>query len=313
MYKDIINTEIKIIKLNDYISRHPEKSIGYYCLARFYMDLGRYDMAEGFLKEILSKNCKFAPGIIAVIENYVKQGRFLKAVSYYEKHRHMLESKNILRLRTARAVTSVFDTEREMLNRKTSILPLQLLHPVSGLFSKKGDNLVTVLLLAMHNANNKAANEKALMLYRKILNMKGLSDNLRWHLLKLLGSYDPSLFISTDTASLFTRVPEGCSAEYANVIFSSALESLNRIKIKRVFDSIVRLNLPVSPSNLWKYVAWCRNESILDESVRECCRQLVKAGWMDKILLGTLTELRDKRGISLSPEENRALELFNYQ
>ena len=55
---------------------------------------------------------------------------------------------------------------------------------------------------------------------------------------------------------------------------------------------------------------WCRNESILDDYVREYCRRLVKAGWVDRILLGTLADLRDKKGISLSSEENRYLELF---
>ena len=62
--------------------------------------------------------------------------------------------------------------------------------------------------------------------------------------------------------------------------------------------------------DMWKYVVWCRNESILDDHVRDYCKRLVKAGWVDRILLGTLADLRDKKGISLSSEENRYLELF---
>jgi tetratricopeptide (TPR) repeat protein len=310
MDRDNIYTDIKFIKLMDYTARYPEKSIGYFCLARLCMDSGRYDAAGDYLKKALSGSRRPAPVIIAAIENCVKQGKFLKAANYYEKHRHILESKNISRQRTARAVTSIFESERKILNRKTGIVPLQLLQPVSSLFGKKEDNLVTILLLAMHKAVNKDMGERALLLYNKILNMNGVSDGFRWHLLKLLGRRAPSLFASRSTASLFTCIPKGCSTQYANIIFDTALESDNRARIAQILECLGRQNLPVSPSTMWKYVVWCRNESILDDYVREYCRRLVKAGWVDRILLGTLADLRDKKGISLSSEENRYLELF---
>ena len=205
MDRDNIYTDIKFIKLMDYTARYPEKSIGYFCLARLCMDSGRYDAAGDYLKA-LSGSRRPAPVIIAAIENCVKQGKFLKAANYYEKYRHILESKNISRQRTARAVTSIFESERKILNRKTGIVPLQLLQPVSSLFGKKEDNLVTILLLAMHKAVNKDMGERALLLYNKILNMNGVSDGFRWHLLKLLAGV-PFAFASRSTASLLPAFP----------------------------------------------------------------------------------------------------------
>jgi tetratricopeptide (TPR) repeat protein len=305
-----IETDIKLIKFKHYIARHPQKAFGYYCLAKLYMEWGSFGIPEELLKKAQSIGRPFVPAIIGLIGVYANQGRFLKAAMLYDKNRHILESKEIYKSRTARAVTSIYDSQPALIRRGKNIALLKLLTS----FSRKEPNPVAALLIAMHGIAGGVRNEKALALYRMILNMKGITDNFRWHLLKTLARNKPSLYKSRDTASLFSGIPKGCSFEYADTIFSAILDSGNHTRIPRIFNELCKKNHPISPPNLWKLLVWSKGQSDLDDNmVFECCRHLIKAGWLDRIVAGAMIELHRYKGFNLTQKEASMLELFGYQ
>lgn len=307
-----IKTDITLLKYKDYVTRHPNKALGYYGLARLYMDLDSLQVPEEFLKKALEKDPGFMRAEIALIELYMRQGRFLRAVRLYLKHRQEIEGSRLYRSLAANAVTKVFETDRELVLGKRRILSLYILNTFTHILDLKKGSPAALMILGMHSAAGRDKSSDALSIYKILLSREGLSDSFRWHMLKALARYGPSLYKDPHTASLFRHVPKECTSEYANVIFKSALDSFRLSRITSVYKDLDGGNHIIYPSNLWRYIEYKRSISDLDNTVRDCCRRLLRAGWMDKIVAATLIHFHERKNSRLSPEEEKLFVLYGY-
>lgn len=304
---DII--DIKTLKYENYITKHPKRVNGYYCLGCINIRIGDYNTARNYLSTALELNNSHIPSILAFIRLDMIQKRYLSAASHYQKHHALLNENSDYITRVYSAVTSIYDENIHMSNMKLfSLFTLQKMK----VFDKNKDNVVLKLIKAMSFIISKDRTTQSNLLYKEFVYEAGINDKLRWKFLQNLSINNPYILTDTDLASKFNSIPDGCTSEYCNIIFNCALSSDNRIKIQKIYKELESKSLIVSSSNLWKYVYWSTQINMLNSDVYNCCKRLIKTGWIDKVVASTMINIIRNAVVSPTEKELNILALYGY-
>ncbi len=298
--------EIRLIKYREYLIRKPEKAFGYYCIAKYYIDKGNFDMGKKYISLAIGKNPGYMPSILTLLDMYIQNSKYIKAVKIYEKYKSRLEAKKVYGIKINRSITSLY----KKINSR-SLSRLQAYWSFRKLLGKDDENLIVNLLACMHSLEKGQTNNEAMGMYKKYLYTRGINDNMRWELLKILGRYEPSIYTNKKIILLFDSIPDDCSSGYANNIFKEVFKAQN-FKIGEFMRQIDKKGLIIASSNLWKYVYWCSQTKNFDKLLYKCCKRLLNAGWVDKLIAQTIIELTGMGIAAPSEKELKALELYGY-
>jgi len=309
--------DIRILKYEEYVKKHPKKAYGYYCLGNLHMMIGRYKLAEDYFKKSLAVDGNYTLSIIGMIEAYVFRRKFMKAVYLFSKNRQKIIDKYIYRVKLVRGVSSfysktvLFRTETKGL---FSVFFLKYsMYYIKKLVNSESNNIVLKLILCMYYLNSGEKSFYIVQLFKTCIYWDGLEDTFRWALIKQLSEMGEKLYYDINIARKFTTVPDAnCSDEYVDMIFSSALDKGNSSWIAGIYDTAGKYNKNISPRLMWRYVQWSRENSFYDPSVYDCCKKLMKMGWMDNVIANTMLKFKEKNAVKLGNEAERALRLFGY-
>lgn len=300
--------DISILKYKTYISKYPDKAYGYYCLGNLYFLSDNYKRAEDYYKRALLRNNRYIHAVIGLIQLYVFRKKFFRAVNLYDRYNEAIQSKKIYVRKLAGTLSAVYRTS--IVETST---PLIVFNPLRRLLTGKKENLVTDLLLCIYYLSKRQRDPQAMVIFKKCIFMDNIDDNLRWDLLNILVRQDRSLSGNTEIASLFQTLPDNCTSEYANIILDSAFTNGSNMKIKNIYKVLNNYDRVISSSNLWKYIYWNRDRRNYDITVYNCCRRLLKIGWMDRLLAETLLNLKQLNIANPTAKESKLLNLYGYE
>lgn len=310
-------TDIRLIKYEDYVRKHPKKAYGYYCLGKIHIMLSNYKAAEEYFQKALLQEKGHTLSKIGLIEAYVYRRKYLKAVNYFSRHREDINRKYVFRVRLVRAISSALK-KSSMFSGKSEgpvadLIMRYTIYYAKGLVKKETSNIVLKLLLAMYYLRSDERNPFIHQLFKTCVYWEGLEDSLRWEFLKNLDRSGENLFYDINIARKFSSIPDtGCSSEYANIIFGTSLIEGKKDKITGMYNSASKFDIKLSPNMMWSYINWSMKNSFYDSSVYDCCRKLIKTGWIDKLIAETMIKLRNKNAVKLSQEDEKLLRLFGY-
>lgn len=309
--------DIRVVKYEDYIKKHPQKAYGYYCLGNLHLMTNRYKLAEEYFQKSLAVDANHTLSVIGLIEAYVFRRKFLKAVYLFSKHRQRIIDKYIYRVRLVRGVSSFYskaDLFRIGAKGLFSVLFMKYtMYYVKKLVDSESNNIVLKLILCMYYLNSEEKSFYIIQLFKTCIYWDGLEDTFRWAMIKRLSQMGEKLYYDISIARKFTTIPDAnCTDEYVDMIFSTALDSGNSGRITGVYGTAGKYNKNISPRLMWRYVQWSRENSFYDPTVYDCCKKLVKLGWMDNVLANTMLKFREKNAVKLGNEAERALRLFGY-
>jgi len=309
--------DLIILKYKNYIRRYPQKAYGYYCMGMLHLLSGEYKAAEEFLNKSLSMDNNLTRARIGIIESYICRNRYSRAVHYYNKHYFELNAKNVYKVKLARAVSSIHDNNR--LYSKPSGLIHTLINKyemqsIHSFYKKDPGNLLANLILCLDYIHTVMSGDRAAVVYNTCVYMDGLSDKLRWNVIKMISKETPSVYRNTGLAGKFSGIPDkNCPSEYINTIFEAAIKSGEIRKLNRLFNSIAEADRILTPSNIWKYIYLCREASVYDASVFKSCRKLLKSGWVDIVTVQVMNKLKELHIAQNTDYEDRILELYGYE
>ncbi|NLD50144.1 MAG: tetratricopeptide repeat protein [Clostridiaceae bacterium] len=310
-------TDIRLVKYEDYVRKHPKKAYGYYCLGKIHMMLCNYKTAEEHFQKALLLDKGHTLSIVGLIEAYVLRRKLLKAVNLFSRHREDINRKYIYRVRLVRTVSSALK-KSNMFSGKSGGLISDLvmkytIYYAKGMVKKEANNIVLKLILAIYYLKSDERNPFIHQLFKTCVYWDGLEDSLRWELLKNLDRSGENLFYDISIARKFSSIPDtGCSSEYASIIFGTSLIEGKRTKVTGVYNSAGKFDIKLSPNMMWSYVNWSMENSFYDNSVYDCCRKLIRTGWIDRLIAETMIKLRDKNAVKFSNEDERVLRLYGY-
>lgn len=309
--------DIRVLKYEEYVKKHPKKAYGYYCLGRLHLMLENYKTAQEYFQKSLSINPEHTLSKISLTEVYVFRRKFLKAVSFFSKHRQDIIRKYIFRLKLVRGVSS-FYRKSDLFTMKSQGLIASLflkytMYYAADMVKKESQNIVLKLLLSMHYLSTNERNPFVNQIFKTCVYWDGLDDLIRWELLKSLSETGEKLFYDVNIARKFSNIPvSDCSAEYANIIFGASLLNGSRKKIVGIYNSAGKFDIKLSPNMLWSYINWSKENLCYDNSVYDCCKRLVKTGWVDRLVAETMIKMREKKSVSFTDEDERVLKLYGY-
>ncbi|NLP15386.1 MAG: hypothetical protein GX383_13120 [Clostridium sp.] len=317
MKNKIKKIDIRILKYEEYVKKHPEKAYGYYCLGRLYLMTGQYKLAEEYFNKSLTKDSNYVLSKVGMIETSVFRKKFLKAVYLFTKYRRDIIDKYVYRVKLVRGVSSFYsknDLFRTQGGGLFSILFLNYsIYYIKKLVDKESSNIVLKLILCMYYLKTGEKSFYTIQLFKTCVYWDGLDDVLRWNLIERLAELGEKLFYDVDIARKFSTIPDSkCSNEYVSMIFNTALKKDDKAKIVRVYEAANKYNKSISANLLWGYVYWSKKNSFYDASVYDCCKRLMKLGWMDNVIAHMLLKFKEKKAVRLGSETEKALKLFGY-
>jgi tetratricopeptide (TPR) repeat protein len=309
--------DIRILKYEEYVKKYPQKAHGYYCLGRLYMIKEQYKTAEGYFQKSLLVDSSHTLSKVGLIEAFMFRKKFLKAVRLFSKYRQDIIMKYIYRVKLVRGI-SAFYKKSDLFATKSSGLfsTLYLKYTIyfaKELIKKESHNTVLKLFMCMYYLNSGERNPFVIQTFKTCVYWDGLDDVLRWVLVKNLATAGENLFYDDNIAGKFSSIPDpDCSIEYANIIFSTAMVKGNKTKVTGVYNSISKYGMSLSPKTMWTYVHWCKENSYYHHSAYECCKKLIKIGWIDRLVAETMVKTREKYTVKFSNDEERMMKLYGY-
>lgn len=309
--------DIRILKYEEYVKKHPQKAYGYYCLGRLHLMTGKYKLAEEYFNKSLAKDSDYVLAKVGLIEASVFKKKFLKAVYLFTKYRRDIIDKYIYRVKLVRGVSSFYRKDDIFRNQGGGLFSVLLLnysiHYIKKLVDKEASNIVLKLILCMYYLKTGEKSFYTVQLFKTCVYWDGLDDTLRWTLIERLAELGDKLFYDVDIARKFSTIPDSkCSNEYVSMIFNTALRKNDKAKIVRVYEAANKYNKSISTGLLWRYICWSKDNSFFDPSVYDCCKKLMKLGWMDKVIAHMLLKFEEKKAVKLEDETEKALKLFGY-
>lgn len=311
------NIDIRILKYEEYIKKHPQKAYGYYCLGRLYLMKEKYKVAEEYFQKSLAIDGNYTLSKVALIETYVFRKKFLKAVYMFGKNRQEIIDKFIYRVKMVRGISSFYSKSDLFKNKQkglfNALFMKYTMHVAKELAKKESHNIVLKLILCMYYINSSEKSLYIIQLFKTCVYWDGLDDTLRWTLVERLSELGEKLYYDINIARKFSTIPDSkCANEYVDLIFSSSLVKGDRGKLAGIYDTANKYKKSVSPSILWRYVYWSKENSFYDPTVYDCCKKLMKLGWMDKVIAETVLRFEEKNAVKLEDEAKKALKLFGY-
>lgn len=309
--------DIRILKYEEYVKKHPKKAYGYYCLGRLYLMTGKYKQAEEYFNKSLAKDSDYVLAKVGLIEVNVFKKKFLKAVYLFTKYRRDIIDKYVYRVKLVRGVSSFYresDIFRAQGGGLFSMLLLNYsIYYIKKLVDKESSNIVLKLILCMYYLKTGEKSFFTIQLFKTCVYWDGLDDTLRWALIERLAELGDKLYYDVNIARKFSTIPDSkCSNEYVSMIFNTALKKGDKGKMVRVYETANKYNINISTKLLWQYIYWSNKNSFFDPSVYDCCKRLMKLGWMDKVIAHMLLKFKEKKAVRLGEETERALKVFGY-
>lgn len=309
--------DIRIVKYEQYVKKNPNKAYGFYCLGRLYFSLGKYNTAENYFKKALSVDENYTRAIIALIELYVYRKKFIKAVYIFSKHRQDINKNYIFRVKLVRGVSSFYSKSDFFRTGSIGFLKSMFLkHTMRyarDLVPKESSNIVLKIILCMYYLKTGENNIFVTQMYKTCVYWDGLDDQLRWDILNNLSNSGNKLVYDMNIAKKFTSIPpSNCSDEYAGIILLASMLKGDVKKTSEIYNLANKYNKKLEPEIMWRYIYWCKENSFYDNSVYDCCKKLIKSGWIDKVVAQTLLIFRDKNNVKLSKRDKQILELYGY-
>ena len=309
--------DIRIIKYEQYIKANPQKAYGFYCLGRIYFTLEKYKTAENYFKKALSIDEDYTRAIIALIELYVYRKKFIKAVYLFSKYRQDINKNYIFRVKLVRGVSSYYSKSDFFRTPSTGFLKKLFLKNTMryarDLVPKESSNIVLKIILSMYYLKTGENNIFVIQMFKTCVYWDGLDDHLRWELLKALSDSGNKLIYDMNIAKKFSSIPhQNCSDEYAGIILAASMLKGDIAKTSEIYNLANKYSKKLAPEIMWRYVFWCRENSFYDSSAYDCCKKLVKLGWMDKVIAQTFLALKDKNSVKLSKRDEQMLKLYGY-
>ena len=306
MSDENIRWDIRVIKYENYVKRHPHKAYGHYCRGKLFSDAGQYKKAEDCFHKALTLNRQYTVAVIGLIKAYVFRGKFLKAVKLYDRYAADIEKKNIYKLKLGRALSDYYESDGIETRMASFLSQLTLLYAVHKMLRRyregsasvrEPDNRVVNLLLCIYylSVDDDANQPKETGgIYNACVRMPGISDLLRWVLIKKVSEIDSEIYDNVEIAGLFSGIPDHeCPQQYANQIVNVGLKQQKIHKVNKICASDEGLYKRLTSANLWTYVFMCQEKGIFDMTVYQCCTRLLKTGWVDKMLAETFGKLKD--------------------
>ncbi|TYQ16508.1 UNVERIFIED_CONTAM: hypothetical protein Cloal_3052 [Acetivibrio alkalicellulosi] len=317
MKSNLKKTDIRIIKYEEYVKKYPQKAYGFYCLGRLYLMLGQYKISEEYFIKSLSIDSQYTLAKIGLVESYIFRKKFMKAVYIFSKYRQDINNKYIFRVKLVRGVSSFYSKNNlfssDSIGFFSMIFLKYTMHYAKGLVKKESNNIVLKILLCMYYLKSGESNIFVTQMFKTCVYWDGLDDSLRWELLKALSDVGEKLIFDTNIAGKFLSIPNSsCSDEYVDMILGSSIIKGNKVKTCEIYNLANKFNKQISPNVLWRYLYWSRESSICDYTVYDCCKKLVRLGWMDKLVAETLLKIKDKKIVKLTKDDEHFLKLYGY-
>lgn len=309
---DSSNVEIRIIKLNNYISKYPTRAFGYYGLGEVQYSQGNHSAAIKYYKQALDKDSKNARAIAGLIKCYVPTKQYIKAVKTYSLNIPLFSVNKVAKLSLIRSISSNLSLkEKTQISVFAKIKNKNINHKISKAFSKNKQNIVAAIILTTLYAGSISYPSWVTPSLKFCVKLKGINDALRWKILKPF--LDDDFFNDPDIAGLFKNIPSnGCTTEYANLIFEQSLIQDNVEKVNRIFHSASLSLIPISTKNIWLYLNWCKESNTFDTNTVKYCKKLINLGWIDPLVAEVYSLLKQEYPHMTTASEDSMLKMLGY-
>ncbi len=316
---DSVRMDIRIIKYENYIKKHPQKAYGYYCLGKLNLLIDQYKKAEECFVQALSLESEHIYAVIGLIEVYIQRGKYYKAVKLYEKYEKQINKKKIYKRKLSRDISFYYEQHKINIKRRGLFSHFFIAYTsqrINTYYKKHKNNIVAVLLLSIiHLSENKKSSPDNVIeeIFNHCVRLDGIHDSMRWVLLKRISEGNNEIYQSDEIAALFSQIPsKDCDEKYLNKIFKVILKQRDIQKLNSIFKTYEDIHKKLSPSNLWTYVFLCQEMDFFDQTVYDCCSKLLAVGWIDKMVVDTIVKLKELKVILNTEKEDEIIKLYGY-
>ncbi len=316
---DSVRMDIRIIKYENYIKKHPQKAYGYYGLGKLNLVTDQCKKAEECFVKALVLDSEHIYSVIGLIEAYIRRGKFYKAVKLYEKYEKQMAQKEIYKRKLCRDISLYYEQHKINMKRRGPFSHFFIAYTsqrINTYYGKHTNNLVALLLLSIfHLSESKKSSPKKVIeeIYNSSVRLDGINDAMRWKLLKKISEGNNEIYQSDEIAALFSQIPsKDCDEKYLNKIFKAILKQRDIQKLNSILKSYEEIYKKLSPSNLWTYVFLCKEMDMLDLTVYHCCSRLLAVGWIDKMVAETIVRLKELKVVNNTNKEEEVLKLYGY-
>ncbi len=314
---DLSRLEIRKIKYNAYIEKHPEKPYGYYALGELEMISKSYGTAINYFTKALSLDDNYPRAKIGYLICLVQEQKYIQAIKYFSKKCTYIAKKNILLRDMLNGICVKDAVTNPEIEKPATCRKVNLGNKYYRIYwmYRRSENPVAALLLALHFYENKANKQEKhrISLFEDLVNYPGIPEALRWFMIKTISDKKPDIFEDNSLAALFNYIPgKEVLTSYANKIFSVALLTNNEHKINRLYRSISDSFIPLTNDNMWHFVYVCHQKGRYNSSVMFCCKSLIKSGWIDSVIAGAIYKMKELNMGGLSGKEEEIIKLFGY-
>ncbi len=300
--------EIRILRHENHLSEYPDNWRSCYCLGAIYAGNGNLGLARRYLEASLDL-CGNIYAVLALIKLDVLQNRYLSGIHRFQKYNDIIRRKGIYIPRLQYLITSLYKRKGSL--SYSRLIPVLAAHKLK-LIDPDSSNEVLSLLKLMHSLETKDESPGFELLAAAYIKAPGINDNFRWLLIKRLSCTNPYILSDNNAASCFRNIPAGCTSDFANMIFSNALNKGSFHTIRRIFRQLEAASFSIKNQLLWKYVNYCTESDAFNDDVYNCCKRLLRAGWIDKTVAGAMLNVIRNGSVTPSEKELGLLSLYGY-
>lgn len=311
------NVQVKILKYESIIKKHPHKVLGYYSLGRIYLDEKEYTVAEQYLHNALHIDKKCISVIADLIIVYLYKNKFRKCIRLYIKNEKILTSNTLVNKRLLRKVSEILNERHLKIHHSNSIIDFinmlivkNKMNNIDNLSKQSSDFIIILYTGLFLTLGNKIDILNCKYFLECIQNSK-VSDNFKWFLLERLMHYDDRQFNIKNMSCYFTIIPAGSSIDLANRIFKKGIRANKINNIKKLYKSAIINDIPLTDNNLWHYIYLCNRLSINDIGVFNSCLRLVENGWINSHIINTIKKYKKNLHIKVPIRIKRILDLYS--
>ena len=309
--------EIRKIKYNDYIDKHPDKPYGYYALGELELMSASYNKAMNYFTKALILDPHYDRANIGYILCLLEEDKTMQAIRHFNKKGQNIKKKRVLLQYLIHGICSDHPLTDPDLRIPVDCREVDLTGKLNRIIwnYKRNRNTVAGVYIALHFMNNpsKRFDHFKLTLYTDLVIQPGIVESLRWHMIKYLSDHQPGLQENRLIASLFRYIPSNdMSPEYANKVFSSALRDQNKDRIIKIRQSATNALIPITQDNMWHYVFSAHQNNRYDQSVMNDCVSLIRSGWIDSTLADALKNMISLKLEGYSTQDLELIRLFGF-
>ncbi|HEY8423065.1 MAG TPA: hypothetical protein VIL05_15195 [Thermoclostridium sp.] len=311
-----LRLDIRIIKFQDFIRRKPDRPFGYYGLGVQYMLADMPNLADKMFSQALKKSPAYVPAMIGKLEVFLRENKYIAAARYYDKNRSVFVRKKIYIKRINNIVSNIYLSRgfSDYLGKLRSFLAFdEKIGALQKLFGSSKENPVVNILLAMYYLKKGKNDDRACPVYNLCVNMKGITDRLRWDLAQALSTKQPAILRDVKIAGLFQSIPENAyKTDYVNFLLSSFMAQQDMEKVMNAFSELNKKQFIPSKKAMWEYLLFCKRNDIWNSTVALYCQKLIESGWINSILASTAIQLKNKGIVNANNGMFKILSLYSY-